>query len=272
MELNQLFANLWQQYTSESPEALKIYNLIQQNGESNILNDHVAFRTFDDQRVNVEYLGKFFEDLGYEARGEYEFAVKKLYARHYEHKTDSNQPKVFISELKCKEFSPFLQNVAKQCVDKIPVNRLITPDLLHSGIFWQELDYDVYQQLLQESEYAAWLYVFGFRANHFTVFINELQNFNSVEAINTFLKQNKIMLNSSGGEIKGTPSELLEQSSTMANKVAVKFKQGIFEVLNSYYEFARRYPQENGELYQGFIAASADKIFESTDVKSVNIR
>ncbi len=268
MQLHQLFANLWQQYTEESPEALKIYTLFQQYGESNIINDHVAFRTFDDSRVNVEYLGKFFEVLGYECRGEYQFEVKKLFAKHYEHKTDPSQPKIFISELKCKEFSPFLQKVAKQCVDSIPSNKLATPSLLHSGVFWQELDYDIYQKLLQESEYAAWLYVFGFRANHFTVFVNELQRLTSLEAVNTFLKENKIMLNVSGGEIKGTPSECLEQSSTIANKVPVKFKQGTFEVLNSYYEFARRYPQENGQLYQGFIATSADKIFESTDIKS----
>ena len=271
MQLNQLFANLWQQYTTESPEALKIYNLFQQYGENKITNDHVAFRTFDDPRVNVDCLGKFFEALGYEACGEYEFPVKKLYAKHYEHKTDKNQPKVFISELKCKEFSQFLQNIAKQCVDQIPVNRLSTLDLLHSGVFWQALDYDVYQKLLQESEYAAWLYVFGFRANHFTVFVNELQRLTSLEAVNDFLKKNKIMLNCSGGEIKGTPSELLEQSSTIANKVSVRFKQGTFEVLNSYYEFARRYPQENGELYQGFIATSADKIFESTDIKAMSM-
>ena len=271
MQLNQLFTNLWQQYTTESPEALKIYNLFKQYGETNIINDHVAFRTFDDPRVNVEYLGKFFESLGYEVRGEYEFGVKKLYAKHYEHKTNSKQPKVFISELKCKEFSPFLQSIVKQCVDKIPLNRLSTPDLLHSGVFWQELDYDVYTKLLNESEYAAWLYVFGFRANHFTVFVNELQRLTSLEAVNTFLKENKIILNSSGGEIKGTPRELLEQSSTIANKVPVKFKQGTFDVLNSYYEFARRYPQENGKLYQGFIATSADKIFESTDVKSLGM-
>ena len=75
-------------------------------------------------------------------------------------------------------------------------------------------------------------------------------------------------LNTSGGEIKGTPEELLEQSSTMANEVEIKFKQGSFKVLNSYYEFAKRYELPNGNLYQGFIAASADKIFESTDVKS----
>ena len=57
----------------------------------------------------------------------------------------------------------------------------------------------------------------------------------------------------------------------MANEVAVKFKQGTYNVLNSYYEFARRYPLADGKLYQGFIAASADKIFESTDVKSKNM-
>ncbi|MDF5295491.1 DUF1338 domain-containing protein, partial [Vibrio parahaemolyticus] len=30
-------------------------------------------------------------------------------------------------------------------------------------------------------------------------------------------------------------------------------------------EFAKRYPMANGELYPCFVAASADKIFESTN-------
>ncbi|MGL4837356.1 MAG: DUF1338 domain-containing protein, partial [Shewanella sp.] len=36
-----------------------------------------------------------------------------------------------------------------------------------------------------------------------------------------------------------------------------------------FYEFALRYPKANGELYTGFVAASADKIFESTNVNKV---
>lgn len=260
-----IFDKLWQQYIKDSPEALTIYNLFKDRGEENIINDHVAFRTFDDSRVNVDTLGKFFESIGYEARGEYIFKVKKLFAKHYEHKTDVTKPKVFISELKSKEFTPFLQEKVKECVDNILPEQLENIDIFYSGTHW-ELDYDVYQKLLAESEYAAWMYVFGYRANHFTVFINYLKTFASVEEINQFLKENHLTLNTSGGEIKGTPSELLEQSSTMANKVSVKFKQGDFDVLNSYYEFARRYPDANGNLYQGFIAASADKIFESTDV------
>lgn len=264
-ELTQLFDQLWQQYTGESPEALLIYNLFKARGENNLINDHVAFRTFDDSRVNIAKLGAFFEKLGYKACGEYEFKVKKLFALHYEHVSDKNQPKIFISELKTQEFSPFLQNQVKACVDNISASALNNIDFLYSGTHW-ELDYTIYQQLLAESEYAAWLYVFGYRANHFTVFVNQLKTFSSIEQINNFLKENNLILNAAGGEIKGTPAELLEQSSTMANKVLVKFKQGSYEVLNSYYEFARRYPAMDGELYQGFIAASADKIFESTNI------
>ena len=72
-------------------------------------------------------------------------------------------------------------------------------------------------------------------------------------------------MNDSGGEIKGTPEQLLEQSSIKSEIVAVDFKEGSFEVPGCYYEFARRYPDADGKLYSGFIAKSADKIFESTD-------
>jgi hypothetical protein len=56
----------------------------------------------------------------------------------------------------------------------------------------------------------------------------------------------------------------LEQSSTLANNIEVKFDDGVLTIPACYYEFARRYPLKTGELYQGFVAASADKIFEST--------
>ncbi|MDQ5920783.1 MAG: hypothetical protein QG673_839 [Pseudomonadota bacterium] len=266
VKLEQLLSNLWSQYVTESPASLEIYNLFSREGET-IINDHIALRTFDDERVNIAKLGSFFEELGYQECGEYHFEVKKLYAKHYEHKYDELQPKIFISQLLTKQFSSFVQGAIKSMVDAIPLQKLSSSDLLFSGALWGELDYTVYQQLLAESEYAAWLYVFGFRANHFTLLVNKLQRFNTIELVNQFVKGHGYPLNSSGGEIKGTSAELLEQSSTMANKVPVKFKQGTFEVLNSYYEFAKRYPMHNGKLYQGFIATSADKIFESTDVK-----
>jgi hypothetical protein len=73
-------------------------------------------------------------------------------------------------------------------------------------------------------------------------------------------------MNTSGGEIKGSPEQLLEQSSVLADTQELEFREGTHTVTTCYYEFAKRYPMENGELYNGFIAASADKIFESTDL------
>jgi hypothetical protein len=78
-------------------------------------------------------------------------------------------------------------------------------------------------------------------------------------------------MNASGGEIKGTPGELLEQSSIMARRLPWPFADGeTHDIPTCYHEFARRYPDpETGRLYEGFIARSADKIFESTNVGEI---
>lgn len=111
------------------------------------------------------------------------------------------------------------------------------------------------------------MYVWGFRANHFTIFINHLDNFDSIESLNTFLKEKGYKLNASGGEIKGTREQLLKQSSTLADMVALKFTEGSHNIPCCYYEFAERFEKSPGKLYTGFIASSADKIFESTDAR-----
>ena len=94
--------------------------------------------------------------------------------------------------------------------------------------------------------------------------VNELKTLQSLEEVNAFIKSLGFALNTSGGEIKGGAEEKLEQSSTLASEIAVSFDEGEFKVPGCYYEFAKRYPLESGKLYQGFVAASADKIFEST--------
>jgi len=56
----------------------------------------------------------------------------------------------------------------------------------------------------------------------------------------------------------------------MADSCKVDFNDAGEQAISScYYEFAQRFNQENGELYQGFVPMSADKIFESTDMKSI---
>jgi hypothetical protein len=137
--------------------------------------------------------------------------------------------------------------------------------LIFSGRLWQKPSFEVYNKLKEESEYAAWVYVFGFCANHFTVSVNHLKKHDSLEKVNSLLKDNGFLINDSGGEIKGTSQELLEQSSIKAGIINMDFTEGSFDIPGCYYEFARRYPDTNGQLYSGFIAKSADKIFESTN-------
>lgn len=262
MAAEKIFKRLWDDYTTQNAAVQKVYDLFVSQGES-VVNDHIAFRTFDDERVNIDVLSRLFIKAGYSFAGEYQFEDKHLYAKHYEME---GGPRVFISELLSKHFSPFVQQTIKQCVDAIPVHLLESDELIFSGRSWQPVSFEVYEKLRQESEYAAWLYVHGFRANHFTVSVNHLKKFVNLQMVNQLLKDNGFRINDSGGEIKGTPSELLEQSSIRSEMIEVAFVEGVKEIPGCYYEFALRYPDTDGKLYSGFIAKSADKIFESTDM------
>ena len=95
--------------------------------------------------------------------------------------------------------------------------------------------------------------------------INALKKHTDIYELNQFLRDHGFVILESGGEVKGSPEELLEQSSIRAGKIAVDFEDGPREIPSCFYEFAKRYKDEKGILYTGFIAKSADKIFESTD-------
>lgn len=266
MDKNQLLSKLWEQYAAITPSAKKIHTLLEQKGET-IQNDHIAIRTFNDPRVNIGVLEKRFLEVGYEARGEYIFETKKLFAQHYEHATDPTAPRIFISELELEKCSPALQETVKKLLDDCDQNEFDKDDLVLNSTIWKSDSKTIYDSLLEESEYAGWMYVHGFRANHFTINVNALKNFKKLEELNNFLEESGWKLNASGGKIKGTPEQLLEQSSTLADLHTIQFEEGSFEIPSCYYEFALRYAMPDGNLYQGFVAASADKIFESTDVK-----
>lgn len=263
--VNELFDNLWQNYLSVTPSAVKVHELLGSTQQNDVINDHIALRTFNLPKIGLEKLAEHFKAVGYKECGTYNFDAKKLYAKHFEH-TDPNQPKVFISELLVEEFSPALQSKIKNLVEQIDESAITADNFLYSGRHW-DIDSATYELLLKESEYAAWTAAWGFRANHFTVSINALNNFQTIEAVNEALKQAGFPLNTTGGEIKGSAEVLLEQSSTLADSARLAFTDGEKDIPSCFYEFALRYPKADGELYTGFVAASADKIFESTNAR-----
>ncbi|MGV2989207.1 DUF1338 domain-containing protein [Vibrio sp. E150_011] len=261
MKVEWLFEQLWQDYTTRlCPSAAKIQGLLKE--QEALINDHIALRTFNLDPVGIETLAKPFLELGYQQGGEYEFKAKKLSAIHLEH-ADNTLPKVFISELCVEQCSPELQAIVTKLVDQVDSEAVSSADFLFGGRLWT-LSCEDYQTLAQESEYASWLAAHGYGANHFTVSVNQLQRFEDVVAVNHYLRQAGFEINESGGEVKGSPEVLLEQSSTMADKVLVSFLGEEKRVPGGFYEFAKRYKMNNNCYYQGFVAASADKIFEST--------
>ncbi len=261
-----LFQSLWNDYiTRLCPSADKVHSLLEE--DEALINDHIALRTFNVAPLGLGTLAKPFLALGYKDCGDYVFESKKLVAKHFEH-PDPLQPKVFISELKVEECSPQLQEIVAKLVEQVDATKLEGDAFLYGGRLW-DISFADYQLLAEESEYASWLAAHGYGANHFTVNVNQLKAFTEVKQVNDHLRGAGFTINESGGEVKGTPEVLLEQSSTMADKVPVVFSDGTETVPGGFYEFAKRYPMANGELYTGFVAASADKIFESTDSKSL---
>ncbi|MGF1740749.1 DUF1338 domain-containing protein [Vibrio profundum] len=258
-----LFQSLWNDYIERlCPSAERVHKLLQE--ETTLINDHIALRTFNLAPVGLEVLAAPFLALGYQECGDYVFESKHLVAKHYEH-PDANQPKVFISELLVEKLPSQAQAIVERLVQQVDSQRLHSHEFLSAGRLW-DISFDDYQCLAKSSEYAAWLSVHGYGANHFTVSVNQLNRFEQVKQVNDYLTQSGFAINQSGGEVKGSPEVLLEQSSTMADKVVVTFSDGQHEVPGGFYEFAKRYAMANGELYPGFVAASADKIFESTNL------
>ena len=264
MQVNQFFASLWDTYTDIAPQAERIQALFKSHGEE-VINDHIAFRTFAHSPVSLEKLQPIFEEMGYEAYGAFRFESKHLKARCYKHTSEVDAPKIFLSELLTEELPQECQDIIAKLVAQIPEDAASDP-----AVFWKKRLWDVpsledYLTLVEHSEYAAWLAAWGFRANHFTVSINHLNYISEVKEINSLIKKNGIKLNTSGGEIKGTKQVMLEQSATIADQIPVTFSDRTATIASCFYEFAKRYPMKNGELFQGFVEASADKIFESTN-------
>jgi hypothetical protein len=102
-------------------------------------------------------------------------------------------------------------------------------------------------------------------ANHFTISVNELVQTPTLLSVLDLVEAAGFPISNAGGRVKGSKAVLLEQGSTRADRVIVAFADGEIRVPTCYTEFALRYPDATGTLYDGFVAESATHIFESTE-------
>lgn len=254
--------------------------------ETEIENDHIAFRTMGVPQLGIASLEKIFLHVGYQKRDHYFFEGKKLDAFWYSPPAE-HYPRIFISELRVGDLSETAQSIIKSYTDMVPSDPVDNLDLnngaevdqfLHSPL-WRTPTVADYDRLAEESEYAAWVIYNRYYLNHFTISVHNLPHpFNTIEKFNELVEGAGFQLNDSGGKAKISPDGLLIQSSTVAEMVSAEFDDGQGGTISkmiagSYVEFAERKikPENAGKTTitrsdrrDGFEANNADKIFEST--------
>lgn len=265
-------------YSERVPEVKAILEVMSKKGlissPEDVENDHIAFRTLAVPHLGITSFEKIFLHYGYQKKDHYFFGKKKLDAWWYA-PPDSKLPRIFISELRVQDLPEKIQKLILSYSSEVksdPVDHLDLDDalqvdeFLHGGL-WRLPSWEDYETLGQSSEYAAWVIYNRYYLNHFTISVHHLpKGFNDIEEFTNWHLRQGFKMNDSGGLIKTSADGLLRQSATVASLVDAVFSDGsIHAIPGSYIEFAER-----REGREGFEAANADKIFESTFVEQIN--
>jgi hypothetical protein len=263
MDRATFFEQLWTQYIAFTPQARAIETLFAAN-EDHVVNDHVAFRTIDAPGLDLEAAVRCFQSIGYTVFDTYQFPDKHLHAHAMRVLDDPAAPKIFVSALRRGVFSEEIETLIDKCIAPARDNPLTLESFLGTYPFAKPT-WTAYLKLAEVSEYAAWLSTMGYRANHFTVSLNHLRQLDSMGDLVALVESAGFSLNTVGGVIKGRPEDCLVQASTLADTMQYVFADGeTHEVPTCFYEFAHRYPNPDGSLFQGFVPANANAIFDST--------
>jgi hypothetical protein len=292
--ITEILESLFLVYSKRVPDVNKITTAMIKKGlvnnQSEIVNDHIAFRTMGVKNLGINSFEKIFLKHGYKKMDFYHFNAKKLDAFWYA-PPSNDLPRIFISELKVDNLSIKAQEIIKSYtntvtndpVDKIDLNNSLQVSEYLQTPLWRLPTKNDYESLLFESEYAAWVIYNRYYLNHYTISVHDLPGeYSDLNQFNEFVKSLGIKLNKSGGEIKVSKDKLLRQSSSVANQIEAKFSEGEKKLIaGSYVEFAERniLPEfskinnlkiERKHRREGFETGNADKIFESTFTSQIN--
>jgi hypothetical protein len=293
--LDEVMNGLMRRYKERVPDVQGILNALRREGiiqhDSDIENDHVAFRTMGVPHLGIASLEKIFLYYGYEKRDMYNFAAKKVTAYWYAPPTP-RYPRIFISQLRVPELSEqaariihsYTDTVTSDPVDALDLDNGAAVDAFLHAPLWRTPTLQDYLALAAESEFASWVIYNRYYLNHFTISVHNLPRLNTIAEFNEFVERNGFRLNDAGGKIKVSGDGNLIQSSTVAQMIDAEFDDGnggtvTHRISGSYVEFAERrvLPEFAGvaapgreHRRDGFETANADKIFESTYSNQTN--
>lgn len=286
--LDSVLNGLFKPYAERVPDVKKITSAMIEKGlissQSDIVNDHIAFRTLGVPHLGIASLERIFLHFGYSKQDDYAFDKKKLDAYWYK-PPHEKYPRVFISELRIDEIhstascilKDYVKDILHDPVDDVNLNNEQEVVAFLNQPLWKLPTWKDYQAVSKHSEYGAWVLNNRYYLNHYTISVHALPKpYNNLEVFNVFLESLGVRLNNAGGEIKTSADGLLRQSSTVAQMITSTFaNKENHAIAGSYVEFAERavlptftHLAENEitarHRRDGFEVNNANKIFEST--------
>jgi hypothetical protein len=226
--------DLWGEYAAHVPYARTFEKL----AGASLRNDHVAFRS-----RKLEPIARAFEGLGWRRAGTYDFPDTHLNAIHL---TKPGAPRIFVSELRIDAFSPRVRELLSRLPEDTPFDGSAAwfkkPDVLFTESELLELE--------RESQYAAWIALFGREVIHFTASVPD------VELWQKRMSEAGIPMKA---DIEGAPGAKFRQTATKAAPRKVKLSDKEREWPYAYLEIAQR-----AEGFDGFIPNQARQLFDMT--------
>lgn len=216
-QLDELLDSLWADHAAVAPQVARIHQLLRERGEP-LRSDHIALRTFDVAEVDIDALDRAFIAGGYEAAQSHELPERSLIVYSYEH-PDIRRPGLLISALLVDELSGEARSLIRDLVGHLEPGAAAHPSFAVSGRRWP-LSPSTYQQLRAESEYAAWVAAFGFRAHHFAIDATRLRTLDQA-GLTRFLDENDISVASASID-----DEPLDHVATVAEDVELTLPDG----------------------------------------------
>ncbi|WP_044171801.1 DUF1338 domain-containing protein [Flectobacillus major] len=295
----ELMSKLWQNYCQRVTYAQQYADMVLAKG-GNVVNDHCAFRTFNTltgaQKSGIEAISEVLESLGYEKIAPYSFPSKHLNSFHYQHPTNINFPKFFVTQLEVSELSETTQELINEAVANAVDLLAGEPRILLAKLAEQKALADTQANILvnalvkffarpwspakrstilavnQESQFAAWTLLHGNAVNHFTAYINHqhVPEWNDIESTMKALENAGVPIKPA---IEGAKGSKLRQSSTQAIDepcpvIEADGSEGSLLWSYAYYELAERnyIQQEDGQSvwFDGFLGEQATNLFEMT--------
>ncbi|KXZ54720.1 hypothetical protein GPECTOR_4g788 [Gonium pectorale] len=261
--------------------------------------DHFAFRTFGVPGLGISSLERVLAPLGYSRVADdppLAFPGKKLLAAWFtpagaDARVRATLPRVFVSEIQVEQLSGAAQEVirgatawAAEAAPEAVTVQVLTA-LLTGALPWRPPTLGQYEQLLAESEYAAWVLAHGYNLNHTAVALHRLPPTGRGADIHDFARRLQgagLDMNPEGGIVKVSPDGLLLQCAVLADTLPYNFACGRSrQVAAAYVEFVQRLrlPQfaslrddevREEHLREGFEVGNADRLYASTTLAAAH--